>query len=556
MKRTTLTLAILLASGHALAEADLILTNADIITVTGETDRAQAVAIKDGLITAVGSNKAVLEQKGANTVVRDFAGKTVTPGFIDTHGHFMQYLPVITNPFLYPAPMGKVNNIADYQAALKAHFSDPNLPNDRIHAAWGYDNAELAEARHPTRWELDEVTGDYSVCTVHISGHIAVCNSAALERMDYTSESKNPDGGVVHRAENGELTGVLEESAIYPIFPHLIMSPGEAEAKIEKIQDMYVKYGITTTQEGAMTGNLIPAIAQMAEAGLFKIDLHLYAKWTDYDLARETFPMREYNNGVMLAGIKMVGDGSPQGKTAYLSTPYFEPPHSHSLHYHGYPVMPQADMNEFVLKAYEDGAHVLSHANGDAAGDILINAVQNAVEQYPELDHRTVMIHAQTARLDQIEKMKSLGMIPSFFAAHTYFWGDYHRDSVLGPWRASHISPMGWANEHDLMFTIHMDAPVLFPDMTTLMWTAVNRVTRSGQTLGEWHKISPYQALEAITIHGAYQNFEEAEKGSIEVGKRADLTVLDANPLDIDPMKIKDISVLETIKDGVSIYAQ
>lgn len=165
-----------------------------------------------------------------------------------------------------------------------------------------------------------------------------------------------------------------------------------------------------------------------------------------------------------------------------------------------------------------------------------------------------MVIHAQTTRLDQIKRMKENRMIPSFFPAHTYFWGDWHRDSVLGPWRASNISPMGWANSNELMFTIHMDAPVLFPDMMTNMWTAVNRVTRTGKTLGEHHKISPYQALEAITINSAYQNFEENEKGTIELGKRADLVLLDKDPLDIDPMSIKDVQVLETLKDGVSIY--
>ncbi|WP_413112931.1 amidohydrolase [Thaumasiovibrio sp. DFM-14] len=552
--KTSAAIALVLSSGMAFANADLIFTNGDIVTVTGENDRAEAIAIKDGKIIAVGSQKEVLKEKGKNTEIRDLDGKTMIPGFIDAHGHITQYLPFVNAPFLYPAPMGDTDSISAMQKALKPYFTSGDLPDDRIHIAWGYDDAEMTDGRHPTRWELDEATGDISMCALHISGHLASCNSAALERLNFTAETENPAGGVIRRAENGEPNGVLEESAIYALFPHLGLTAEEGFRDFAKVQDMFISYGITTAQEGAMTYDSMPLAITLAEAGALKIDIHAYAKWTHYDEMAAQLPVGTNLNRLQLTGVKMVGDGSPQGKTAYLSGPYFEVPHNHALHYHGYAIMPQGEMDAAVLKAFKDGAHILSHANGDAAADILLNAVEKALEEVGDIDHRTTMIHAQTARLDQVERMKKLNMIPSFFTAHTYFWGDWHRDSVLGPWRASNISPTGWANENDLMFTIHMDAPVLFPDMLTAMWASVNRSTRSGDVLGEWHKITPYQALEATTINAAYQHFEEDIKGSLEVGKLADLVILDANPLDVDSMRINEIAVLETIKDGETIY--
>ncbi|EGU36969.1 amidohydrolase [Vibrio scophthalmi] len=548
-------IALVIASSFAVASPDLILTNGDIITVSEEQHRVEAIAIKDGKIHAIGSNADVLKYQTDTTQIRDLHGKTVTPGFIDAHGHFAQYIPLIESEFLYPTPMGSVNSIDDIKQTMQRYFAQPELDDSIMHVAFGYDDAELAEKRHPTKQELDAFTQGYNFCAVHISGHLASCNSNGLAFIGFNDDTPNPNGGVIRRDANGEMTGVLEESAIYPILGHLpAITEEDAIRKFSKVQDMFASYGVTTAQEGLATLSTIKIMKNMAENELLKIDMLAYAKWVDLAAAIEILPMKATINGFTLAGVKLVGDGSPQGKTAYLSSPYYEPPHSHAYDYHGYPVLTQKEMNQWVDIAYQTNAQILSHSNGDASADILLNAIEKADSKYGKEDRRTVVIHAQTTRLDQVKRMKQNDMIPSFFPAHTYFWGDYHRDSVLGPWRASNISPMGWANSVELPFTIHMDAPVLFPDMMTNMWSAVNRVTRSGDTLGEHHRISAYQALESITKIAAYQNFEEQEKGTIEVGKRADLVILDRNPLEVVPREIKDVRVLETIKDGKTIY--
>jgi predicted amidohydrolase YtcJ len=164
------------------------------------------------------------------------------------------------------------------------------------------------------------------------------------------------------------------------------------------------------------------------------------------------------------------------------------------------------------------------------------------------------MIHAQTVREDQLDAMKELGIIPSFFGMHTYYWGDWHRDSVLGPERAARISPAASALKRDMVYTQHHDAPVALPNSIMILAAQVNRTTRSDQILGPDQRVSVMDALKSITINAAYQHFEESRKGSLEPGKVADFVILDKNPLEVEPMSLKDIRVIETIKEGKSIY--
>ena len=164
------------------------------------------------------------------------------------------------------------------------------------------------------------------------------------------------------------------------------------------------------------------------------------------------------------------------------------------------------------------------------------------------------MIHAQTVREDQLDAMKTLGIIPSFFGMHSYYWGDWHRDSVLGPDRAERISPAASALKRGMIFTQHHDAPVALPSAIMILYSQVNRITRSGRVLGPDQRVSPLDAIRSVTINAAYQYFEEGTKGSLEPGKLADLVILDNNPLTVDPPAIKDIKIVETIKEGKTIY--
>jgi predicted amidohydrolase YtcJ len=261
-----------------------------------------------------------------------------------------------------------------------------------------------------------------------------------------------------------------------------------------------------------------------------------------------------YQNRFRIGGVKLTFDGSPQGKTAWFTKPYLKAPAGQAENYVGYPAFNDEEAYELMQLAYNNKWQLLIHSNGDAAIDQLINLVEKASKEQDLGDHRTVMIHGQFTRKDQVARLKTLGIFPAFYPMHTFYWGDWHRDSVAGPERANNISPTGWLLDQKMRFTIHSDAPVTFPNAMRILDSAVNRVTRSGKTLGEEHKLSPLVALKAMTIWGAYQHFEEKIKGSIEVGKQADFVVLDSNPLEIPSNKIKDINVLQTINDDKTVY--
>ncbi len=208
-------------------------------------------------------------------------------------------------------------------------------------------------------------------------------------------------------------------------------------------------------------------------------------------------------------------------------------------------------VQQFVARAVP----ILAHANGDAAADMLIDAVDTATRQGEVTNHRTVMIHAQTVRDDQLDRMAALAMVPSFFSTHTFFWGDWHRDSVLGVDRASRISPTRSATNRGITFTVHNDAPIVPPDMLRLLWSTTNRLTRSAQVLGPDERLTTYEALTAITRNAAYQYFEEDRKGTLAAGKLADLVILSSNPLDTPTVDLRSLEVTETWSHGVRTFS-
>lgn len=294
-----------------------------------------------------------------------------------------------------------------------------------------------------------------------------------------------------------------------------------------------------------------------ASAGKLKLDIVGQAvQSVTFDLLQnEGTPRREYHGHYKLLGGKTWLDGSPQGKTAWLTQPYFLPPEGQGPDYRGYGTQTDQAVTAYFRGCIARNLQVNVHANGDAAADQMIRCYRKALElEGPHPGLRPVMVHAQTVREDQLDEMKALGILPTFFLDHIWFWGDYHYESVLGPQRACRISPAGSARDRGISFTLHQDAPVKMPDQILAIHNAVNRKTQKGRVLGEDQRLSVEEALRAVTINGAYQYFEEDQKGSLEPGKLADLVILDRSPLKTAPEQLKDIQVLETIKEGRTIY--
>ena len=542
--------------------ADTIYTGGNIITINDVAPSAEALAVKDGKIFAVGAKGDVLKLKGDATRLVDLGGKTLLPGFVDGHGHFLNVGIQTATANLLPPPDGPISSIPQLQKALRDSIAtSPMVKAHGIVIGMNYDDSQLAEHRHPTRQDLDAISTELPVMAIHQSGHFGVLNSKALAMMGLTAESVNPGGGKIRREADGKTPdGVLEENAFFGVVFKLLpkFTPEEIVEQLHASEAIYLANGFTTAQDGKTTASDLKTLMALAEAGKLKLDVVSYPDIDpvgDVPVLHGPLMSRAYANHLRIGGVKLTLDGSPQGKTGWFTQPYFKVPEGEKPDYHGYPAFTDEKLSEWIMLAYKNNWQVLAHCSGDAAVDQFIKTIRAAQAAYPGNDRRAVIIHGHYIRADQIPAIKELGVFVSAFPLHTFNWGDWHRESVVGPERAENISPTGWFLENGVKFSVHADAPVIFPNSMQLLATAVNRTTRTGHVLGPQHRLTPLVALKAMTLWPAYQHFEEKTKGSLEVGKLADLVILDKNPLTVDPMTIGDIKIFETIKEGKSIYA-
>ena len=540
------------------APADRIIHGGPIVTVNPAQPEAEAVAITAGRIVAVGSETEVMKHKGEATEVIDLDGKSLVPGFVDGHSHFFSLVDVQTQALCASPPAGQCRSVADVIATLKEMQTRRKLGPGQFVIGFGYDPDLLAERRPPTKQELDAAFPENPVILVHVSSHGAMLNSKALSIYGINAATPTPTGGVIGREPgSNEPNGLLFETAFLPIFAKVPGPDGDEAIELLKTgQELYLREGITTAQEGATMKHQVDLLRAFADRGELKLDVVLLPFIAEVDAIFAGKPPRnepEYTNRLRIGGVKVVMDGSPQGRTAAFTTPYLTDGPAGQKDWRGDLSFPQPVLNEWVKKVYDGGATLFVHCNGDAAVDALLEAHRFASNGEPEKPRGTVGIHSQFIRRDQLEKYKAWSITPSFFTIHCFYFGDTHVAN-RGRAQADFISPMKSARSLGLRPANHTDFNVAPLDQIFTIHTAVNRVSRSGQTIGADERITPLEALEAITIDGARLYGEEAKKGSIEVGKLADLVILSGNPLTVAPTAIKEIKVLETIKEGRSIY--
>ncbi len=560
LARASLIFALLLSGTSAGAEgvADTIYRGGQILTIDDAQPRAEAVAVRDGRILAVGDAESVLAYRGDSTEIVDLAGRTMIPGFVDSHGHVvMGGLQALSANLLSP-PDGEVTDIASLQATLSA-WAEENpdvLRQLSMIIGFGYDNAQLAELRHPTREDLDAVSSDIPIMIIHQSGHIGVANSAALDLAGIDASSEAPPGGVIRRDENGEPNGVLEEYAFFSALIPFLGNLGQEgiEAFVRAGVRLWASYGYTTAQDGRSSAGVVEALKKIGAAGELPIDVIAYPdvlEARDYIAANVS---KDYADRVRVGGCKLTIDGSPQGFTALRDRPYYDPVGDYPPGYAGYSAIDMEQVQEAVDWCYEQGIQIITHANGEGASDMLIAAIGSAQKEYGTPDLRPALIHGQFLREDQIDSYQRLGVFPSLFPMHTFYWGDWHRDHTVGPVNADNISPTGWVRQRGMMFGSHHDAPVAFPDSMRILSATVTRRTRSGDILGPDQRVDVVTALKAMTIWPAWQQFEESDKGSIEVGKLADFVILSDDPTAVDPETLADLEVRVTIKEDEVVY--
>ncbi len=522
-----------------------VYTGGKILTME-ENVFAESVLVENGKIKAVGSNQDVLSlAKGAQLI--NLHGAVMIPAFIDAHSHISGYAFSLMQPSIEHA-----KDFSNIQKCIRDFIRKNGIQKGKWIQAKGLDPTQLREKRSPDKRILDEAAPDNPVLLQHQSGHNGVFNSMALRLLGVTPSTPSPEGGRIAVA-NGELTGYMEENA-YLAYLQKLPTPSmeELSRNFQRAQEAYAGYGITTAQDGMLTGMLADIYACLCAEKKLWLDVVGYTGMAEKKLVLKKLEKytEGYRDHFRLGGYKIFLDGSPQARTAWMRQPY----EGAEDGYRGYGVMDDQAVRQSIEEALSEGKQILAHCNGDAAAEQYLKAFGAVLgaDTAPK-DIRPVMIHAQLLGRDQMESMKQLSMIPSFFIGHVYYWGDAHIAN-FGMERASHISPARSALRAGLPFTFHQDSPVTEPNMLESIWCAVNRVTRNGILLGEDETISPLEALKAVTKNAAYQYFEEKEKGSILPGKNADLAILDADPTACRPEDIRHIRVLETIKDGVTIY--
>lgn len=541
--------------------AETLYVGGDIVTMNDAQPSAEALAVVDGRIAAVGDRQSLEKAyKGAATRIVDLHGKALLPGFLDAHSHYINSLTVANQANLYPPPSGPGEDPTSIVAALKQFAADNKIAKGTLIQGYGYDDSVMPKGHSLNRDDLDAAFPDNPVLVLHVSMHGVVLNSAAMRNFGISDQTATPPGGVIVRKPGtNEPYGLIMETAYLPIISQLPHPTHEQEIEwSRKGQMLYAAAGITTAQEGATHAADLEIMKRVSAANANIIDIVSLPFITDLDKILPTNPANTwltYDNRLKLGGVKVTIDGSPQGKTALFTTPYLTGGPGGEKDWRGELTFPQDTVNQMVKRVYEMNLPLYLHANGDGAIDAFFTAHEYAAAGDLTKDRHVTLIHAQFTRKDQLDKFAQYKVTPSFYTLHTYYFADAHIAN-RGRAQAMYISPMRDAIDKGLRPTNHTDFIVAPLDQMFMLWSAVNRISRSDAVIGADQRVTAMEGLKAMTINVAIQYGEQDSKGTLEPGKKADLVILDRNPLSVDAMAIKDIKVVETIKEGKSIYSK
>jgi len=518
-----------------------------VYTMDNDGSVADAVLLEHGLIAAVGSEANVRQKAPPDVLTIDLKGRALLPGFVDAHSHYP--VGVIEHLGVQLSATGEAAVVNNNELLARVSEAVKLTPPGQWIVGFNYDNTVFPTGLHPTRQQLDDITQDHPVFLRHVSGHMGVANSAGLSELQIDSQRDEliPFLGV--DKETGELNGLLQEEAA-PHLPRFIRSFPTTDliSAYKRTQADYIAAGVSTVQNGLIDSSTSKLLRVLQWVGVLPQRVVAWAN-RDYASSRKPFHTSNFRQ----ATVKLIVDGSPQGKTAYLTEPYHVIDNGVEA-FRGVPLFTQQALNEQVLYFHERDFQIALHGNGDAAIDMIIEAVRLAQLAQPKPDARHVLVHAQTIRSDQIMQLAAVSITPTFFNSHTFYWGDWHKNQSLGPERAQSISPLASARDAGLRFSLHTDAPVTPMQPLQLIWSAMRRETRSGDVLGEEQRIDLTAALRAMTIDAAWQSFLEHDRGSIEPGKLADVIVLSGDPYSVPD--IRSLQVDQTIIGGKVFFTR
>jgi predicted amidohydrolase YtcJ len=546
-----------------MTQATRIFINGPVLTLDRYGQTVEALALSGDRILAIGSKRYVTASfQGSTTEVIDLGGRALLPGFIDGHGHFLETGRSFTFKVdLRSPPTGKIRNLAELKTAVSQRAA-VTPPGEWIEG-FGYDDTLLAEKRHPLAADLDAAAPDHPVAISHISGHFLAVNSLALNRANLVADTPDPKGGCLRRLADGTLSGLLEEPSAENLVRRFIPPLSEVDElrAAHAASAVWAAKGVTTAQDGWTTERNLKTLLSAFQENSSQLTVRVQIL-PELGLTQSgKLPIRSGetlgpDQRLVVGPTKLFADGSLQGYTGHLSNPYHRVMYDLGPTWRGYPMTDPDSLAEQISFLHLAGRQVSVHANGDQAIEAVINAFEAALRSRPMSDHRHFIIHCQTVREDQLDRMARLGIKASFFAAHIHYWGDRHQDVFLGPDRAARLNPLASAASRGLVFSLHNDSPITPIDPLLLIQTAVTRATLGGQILGPEYRLSTLSALRAVTADAAYLAFEDRRKGELAPGLLADLVILDANPLETPPGKIADIRILATLVGGKLVYGE
>ena len=529
-----------------------IYSNANVITMDPENPRADAFLVCGDKLAAVGAHAWVRKQAPQGFKEVDLKGRSVIPGLIETHNHLSYFSLTF---FWSDCTPFENSSIEEVKTRLREDAR--KVPAGGWVLGWGYDDTMLKGARHLTRADLDEVAPENPIMVHHVSGHLSYVNSVALDMAGIRADTPQPEGGSFDTDAGREPTGVLREYGAQKMVGRLLPTPGPEIffASIPHAVSLYNKEGITSVHDGAVgimgQGTATyRAYRMLEEAGRLNLRVYMTTVAEFYDQLLALGLGRGFGSDRLRIGaVKMFQDGSIQGLTAALSDDYHCRPG-----FSGEFIMPQTQLDELVDRYHRQGLQIAVHANGDRTIESVITAIERAQNRHPQPVLRHMIIHCQMASQEHIARMKSLGVVPSYFPNHVFYWGDRHVRLFLGPERAARLDPLGASVRAGLRFTLHADTPVTPISPLHSIHCAVNRLTRNGDLLGPEERISVQDALKAFTVDAAYCSYEENAKGDLSAGKLADFVVLSDDITTVAPQRIRDIKILATYVGGQPVF--
>lgn len=542
----------------AFANPSTVYVNGDILTMQGDSPYyVEALVVQNDKILFAGDKVQALAQAGTNPTLYDLNGRTLMPGFIDSWGHFsliaQNTLGVNLGYFAQNPPNTKAQ-------AIQKLLTEGKLFNGWIIGS-GYSDAMLSDGGLSLA-DLDKAFPDQPLLIQNISTLTGQVNSAGLKKLAITLATKAVGGFIPTDPKTGELTGELVGS---PLMDAVVRAVGTYSQDItfetyRKAEHVYLSNGFTTAQSYEATIDDMNKMRTAVEQKVISLDLIALPAYDVVDEVLKTTPSFRFgayshaDRGFKVAGMMVATDGAPQLRFAYFTKPFLDTT-GFSPDWRGFPFTPQSTVDRYAKLAYEKNIQYFGYSNGDAGIDMTLSALNKAMKETGVTeDRRPVISHSFFVRDDQLAQYKDKKIMAITLPNHIWLYGDVYL-KILGEERAKNISPLRSADQLGVKIGIHNDTPSSGPNALFSVWSAVNRKTFSGKTLGEEQRIDAYKALQGFTVNAAYQYKEETSKGLLAKGMLADLVELDRNPLKVDPDDIKNIRVVQTIKHGKRLYS-